>query len=554
MKSNAPLLRRRICGAACAVALTLAVLPAPALAAAPAGGGAPPPGAAGATRFTDITGNWAAGYIQTLLEAGVLTVPADGLFDPGDPVSRLDFSVWVSKALELPAVATPLPVHDAGRIPQTEQGNVAAAVAAGLLQGFPDGTFQPDAPITRAQIATIFGRNLQSRGEVPEARYTQLFLDGASIPDWARPATIVIKDQLIYGEPCTPLACFAPEALTTRAEATTLLVRFLEYLSAHYHQAPLRQAAPRAGFTAGMWYSNSDQAYANLQQDGTGVNELIYGGYDIIAGGLLQGYDSPRTLAWAGHHPDVPLWVMVQASSLSFLTSDQQAQSLLGNLVTIVRRAGYAGVNFDIEGIPGAERAAYTTFITNAAGLLHGSGAKVSVAVPSETAANLGESWDAAYDYPALGRVVDQLITMTYDYHYAGGNPGPVAPISWARDVIAYASGVMPPSKVILGLPVYGYIWNVATDGGTAYWESGMENEAGLHGATITHNAGADEGTFTYAAGGSNYVGWFVDAQGAADRLALAHDAGIGGVMGWRMDYNSPDWWPAFGADLAAWR
>jgi len=546
--------------AVCALATALVLLPAGAPAAAAAATvpnaaapGAPPATPGGTARFTDITGNWAAGYIETLREAGVLTVPSNGLFRPGDPVTRLSFAVWVSRALELPASSTPLAFTDVSQIPQADRGAVAAAVAAGLLKGFPDGSFQPQAPITRAQLTTILGRNLQSRGEQPDARFTQIFLDGASIPPWALPATIMIKDQLIYGEPCTPEACFAPSAETTRAEATALIVRFMEYLSTHYHQAPLARAAPPAPFTLGMWYSNTGQAYTNLQEYGTSLNEVIYGGYDITSGGVLQGFDSPRTLSWASQHADIPLWVMVQASSLSFLNSSQQSQALLQDLVGIVKRAGYAGVNFDIEGVPAADAQAYTDFITQAAALLHGIGAKVSVAVPSETAADLGQWWDAAYNYPALGDVVDQLIMMAYDYHYAGGTPGPISPISWDRAVIAYASSVVQPSKVILGMPVYGYIWNAATDAGTAYWESGMENEAHLFGATITRNAAADEATFTYRAGGSTYVGWFVDAQGAADRIQLAHDTGIGGVMGWRLDYNSTDWWPSFTQALANW-
>lgn len=544
--------------AALTLAATLTLLPAAPVAAAAAAAasapGAPPATVGGTAQFTDVTGNWAAGYIQTLLDAGVLKVPADGLFNPSAPVTRLSFAVWISRALELAPPNKPLNFRDAAAIPSADQSAVAAAVAAGLLQGYPDGTFRPQAPITRAELATIIGRNLQSRGEQPDARFTQIFLDGASIPSWALPATIMIKDQLIYGEPCTPEACFAPDAQTTRAEATALIVRFMEYLSAHYHQAPLAQAAPPAPFVLGMWYSNTGEGYANLQQYGTSLNEVIYGGYDITAGGVLQGFDSPRTLAWAAGHRDIPLWVMVQASSLSFLGNAAQSQALLNNLVNIVRRAGYAGVNFDIEGVPAADRQAYTDFITQAAALLHGIGAKISVAVPSETATDLGQWWDAAYDYPALGSVVDQLIMMAYDYHYAGGSPGPISPISWDRAVIAYASSVMPANKVILGMPVYGYIWNAATDAGTAYWESGMQNQAHAFGATIVHNDSADEATFTYSTGGATYVGWFVDAQGAADRIQLAHQTGIGGVMAWRLDYGSPDWWPAFTSALANWR
>jgi len=516
--------------------------------------GAPPAGGGGQAGFTDITGNWAEGDIDTLLNAGVVTVPADGQFDPSAPVTRLDFAVWVARALELPPSSAPLTFADAAQIPTDEQPEVGAAVTAGLVLGEPGNLFVPSAPITRAEIATVLGRALEAKGETAEARFFAIFADGSTVPAWALPATVIIKDQLIYGEPCAPEPCFAPTANTTRAEATTFIVRFMQYLTTKYHSAPLPPTpVETSSFVLGMWDSNSDEAYSNLQQYGRSVNELIYGGYDIQAGGTLVGYDSARTLTWVGQHPDVPLWVMVQASSLSFLGNAAQSASLISQVVATVQRAGYAGVNFDIEGVPAGDRAAFTAFVTQAATALHAVGAKISLAVPSEEADDLGESWDEAYDYPSLGAVVDQLIMMAYDYHYAGGPPGPISPLIWDRAVVAYASSVMAPEKVVLGMPAYGYVWNAATHAGTAYWVSGMENIAASHGAVITRDAADDEATFTYQAGGQTYVGWYVDATGSADRLALAHDAGIGGVMAWRMDYDTPTWWPAWTRALADW-
>lgn len=512
------------------------------------------PTSPGSAQFTDIAGNWAQGDIDQLLGAGVLTVPSDGLFHPGQPISRLSFAVWMARALELPASTVPLKFTDAAQIPQADRGAVAAAVAAGIIEGRPGPVFAPNDPITRAEMATIFGRALEAKGQQPQARFFDLFPDGATVPSWALPAALVVQDQIMYGEPCSPSPCFDPSAATTRAQAAALIVRFLQYMTTKYHSAPLPQATGTAPFVLGMWYSDTSEGYANLVAHGGDINQLIYGGYDIQPGGTMIGFDSPRTLAWASGHPDVPLWVMVQASSLSFLGNPGQTQQLLSNVVQIVKRAGYAGVNFDIEGIPGADRNLYTAFITQAAADLHGIGAKISVAVPSEQANDLGQWWDQAYNYPALGAVVDQLIMMAYDYHTAGSSPGPISPISWDQAVVSYAKSVMPPSKVFLGTPAYGYIWNARTDGATAYWVDGMQNMAAQHGATITRNQAAQEATFTYQAGGNTYVGWFVDAQGVAARIALAHRMGIGGVIAWRMDYGTSSWWPVWAQDIANWR
>ncbi len=519
--------------------------------------GTPP---AGQNQFTDVAGSWAAGYIDELQQAGVVTVPADRLFHPNRPVTRLSFALWISRALELPAAkaGSVRPFKDESTIPAADRSAVAAAVAAGLIQGYANGDFGPSAPINRAAITTIFGRALEAKGQTPDARYFQIWADGAQIPSWALPATVVMKDHLIYGEPCSPEPCFAPTASATRAEAAALIVRFMQYTSQTYPQAPLPPpptpvTAP--GFALEAWYSDSSEAYTQLQQDGgSALTALIYGGYTIASGGTLVGFNSPRTLTWARGHPAVPLWVMVQAESLGFLVNPTEQQSLLQSIVSMVQQAGYAGVNFDVEGVPGAERHAFSTFIATAASDLHAIGVKLSVDVPTETASDLGQPWDAAYNYASLGQSADQVIMMAYDYHYAGGTPGPISPISWERAAISYAKSVMPASKVILGLPLYGYVWNTSTDAGTAYWESGMYNTAQTNQAPVIQDPASDESTFAYTSGASTYVGWFVNGQEASNRLAMAHQMGIGGVCVWRMDYSAPDWWPVFQQALSQWR
>lgn len=48
---------------------------------------------------------------------------------------------------------------------------------------------------------------------------------------------------------------------------------------------------------------------------------------------------------------------------------------------------------------------------------------------------------------------------MTYDEHYPGGSPGPIASIGWVNNVVKYATTVIPKEKIYLGLAAYGYDW-----------------------------------------------------------------------------------------------
>ncbi len=69
------------------------------------------------------------------------------------------------------------------------------------------------------------------------------------------------------------------------------------------------------------------------------------------------------------------------------------------------------------------------------------------------------------YDYAAMAPLVDRIRVMTYDYSIAAGAPGPVAPINWVEQVIAAVTELVPPSKIQLGIPTYGYDWVVNTSG-----------------------------------------------------------------------------------------
>lgn len=503
-------------------------------------------GSAQQQRFTDITGNWAQPFIIELQRSGVLTVPADGLFHPNQPVTRMDFAVWMARAQELTPVTGPAPnFSDWSQVPAADQGLVAAAVKAGYLRGYPDGTLRPLQSITRLEMAVVFGRILQGYGEYPNPYYFQAFVDGNTIPAWGAPASLTLADGIMYGEPATPEAAIAPNQPTTRAQTAALIVRFLEYRTQHYHVAPLPTPPTPASFLVGAWDSNTQEAYQNLVQHGTALNWLIYTGYNAEADGTLIGYDSPRTLQWVSAHP-MPLLVMVQNdwTNDSFLHDPAAEQRFLSQLLTVLERSNYAGVNIDFEGIAAADGPAFTAFIAMLSSALHAQNFLLTVDTPSETAADNQASWAAAYNYAALAPLVDKLILMAYDYHHPGGAPGPVGPLNWIQQVLAYTTSVVPASKVILGLPAYGYLWG--SNGQTqALWEVGMENQANANHAVITQDPTAQEGTFSYTdSSGVTWVGWFLDPQGLQQRLALAHQDNLGGVIFWRLDYNAPDWWP----------
>jgi hypothetical protein len=75
-------------------------------------------------------------------------------FGPNDPLTREQLAVLLARALRLTGTAQ-LAFTDTAAIDAWAVGSVHAAVAAGYISGFPDGSFQPQGTATRAQAAKL---------------------------------------------------------------------------------------------------------------------------------------------------------------------------------------------------------------------------------------------------------------------------------------------------------------------------------------------------------------------------------------------------------------
>src|SRR3712207_864377 len=111
---------------------------------------------------------------------------------------------------------------------------------------------------------------------------------------------------------------------------------------------------------------------------------------------------------------------------------------------------------------------------------------------------------------------------MAYDHSWAGSEAGPVAPLSWVRDVVAYAQQRVPQEKLMLGLATYGYDWAGGT--GTTLQATNAVELAGRVGATPEWDAQSAAWTFSYEQDGQQHTVWYEDARSLAAKQQLAID------------------------------
>ena len=104
---------------------------------------------------------------------------------------------------------------------------VAWANENGIVRGFGDGTFAPNAPVTREQFAAMLYRYAQYSGERLQIE-TDLtdFKDAGTVSSWARDAMRwAVSNGIITGKPGKLLD---PQGTATRAEIAAMLRRFLK--------------------------------------------------------------------------------------------------------------------------------------------------------------------------------------------------------------------------------------------------------------------------------------------------------------------------------------
>ena len=169
--------------------------------------------------LTDLNGHWAESEINKWLRQNLVGGYADGTFQPDRSLTRAEFVALVNRALGYTQTTDP----SFSDVPAAEwyAAEVAKAVAAGYISGYPDGTFQPNQAISRQEVAAVLSKILVLQG-VTGSSFPE-FSDQTELPSWSLRAIREISTHGYMGG--YPDGSFRPAQPLTRAEAISLLDR-----------------------------------------------------------------------------------------------------------------------------------------------------------------------------------------------------------------------------------------------------------------------------------------------------------------------------------------
>jgi hypothetical protein len=177
------------------------------------------------TTFTDVPSNyWAIGFIQELANRGVIKGFPDGSFRPNEPVTRAQFAAMIRQAFSVQSVRSSTNFID---VPADYWAATAIqeAYTTGFMSGYPGNIFNPNQNIPRAQVLVSLSSGLQYTSSSVNTAL-QVYNDASSIPDYARTGIAAATERRIVVN--YPNVQFLnPNQTATRAEVAAFIYQAL---------------------------------------------------------------------------------------------------------------------------------------------------------------------------------------------------------------------------------------------------------------------------------------------------------------------------------------
>ena len=186
---------------------------------------------------------------------------------------------------------------------------------------------------------------------------------------------------------------------------------------------------------------------------------------------------------------------------------------------------------------------AYASFVEQTRQRLNPEGYMVAACPCAENLCRAAGLLYEGHDYALLGEAANLALLMTYEWGYMFGPPMAVAPVNLVRRVLDFGVTQIPPSKILMGIPNYGYDWTLPFVQGQSMAEKISNTEAveraARVGAQIQYDPVAETPFYRYVDElGREHEVWFENEASIRAKLNLVAEYGLAGVSYWNlMDY-----------------
>ena len=179
-----------------------------------------------AKMFNDTNNHWASGYIAFTSARGMFSGVGNDLFSPDTPMTRAMFAQVLANI-----EGVDLSIYKTSRFIDVDDSAwymtaVEWAVDKGIVNGVGDSQFNPEANVTREQMAVMLSNYIKYKQYLLPMGTMAAFNDESSISSWAFEAVKMIQSSgIVSGRPGN---IYDPSGMATRAEVATIFARFVD--------------------------------------------------------------------------------------------------------------------------------------------------------------------------------------------------------------------------------------------------------------------------------------------------------------------------------------
>lgn len=228
------------------------------------------------------------------------------------------------------------------------------------------------------------------------------------------------------------------------------------------------------------------------------------------------------------------------------LNSNELQDILISNIIQTMEEKGYKAVDVDFEYLPVENRDSYISFIQKLTKKANEKGFYTLVALAPKTSTNQPGLLYESHSYSGLGNSANFSLLMTYEWGYSAGPPLPVAPLPNVEQVISYGVTQIPPYKILMGIPLYGYNWTLPYTKGTIAKSLSPEQAVELALETnsqIEYDYLQQAPYFNYTQDNAEHIVWFENLKSIDAKLNLVEKYKLGGVGLWNITRDFPQFY-----------
>ena len=239
------------------------------------------------------------------------------------------------------------------------------------------------------------------------------------------------------------------------------------------------------------------------------------------------------------------------ALATAILNDIPKQEILINNIIANMKAKGYVGFDADFEYLSASDKDPYSEFLRRVTKRVQEEGGFVMTALAPKTYAEQPGLLYEGHDYKAIGEIVDKVLLMTYEWGYAFGPPMAVSPLNKVEEVLKYAVTVIPPAKLLMGVPNYCYDWTLPFVQGLSQAKAmgivEATDQAAEVGTTIEFDTLQASPFYNYTRTvngvAENHIVWFEDARSIRDKMLLGDKYNLNGIGVWQIMKYWPQLW-----------